>query len=84
MRRTYVVRDGELVEKVAAASGDTLDIHARSDVRFVSRQLPRNWKNHKGDFTANGMPKFHNRTEANEAARRMSGEENVICEYDAL
>ncbi len=84
MRRVYVYRDGKMVEKVARARAASVSIHSRSDVRFVSRQLPRNWKNHKGEFTANGMPKFHNRHEANEAAARMSGEENVICEYDAL
>ena len=84
MRRTYVYRDGQLVEKQIAQRAEAPDIACRSDVQFESRQLPKNWKNHTGSFSADGKPQFHRRYEAHEAAKRMAGEEDMICHYDEL
>ena len=85
MRRTYVYRDGKMVEKkTTRRSSAAPEAIVRSDVRFESRQLPKFWQNHTGTFSSDGKPQCNSRYEATEAAKRMSGEEDVNCEYDAL
>jgi len=59
-------------------------IIVRKDDAFVSRQLPKNWKHHKGQFDQKGRPVFRNMREAHEAARRAQGEEGTNLHYDEL
>ena len=86
MRRRYVYRDGQIIEKSIDPRPETPapDALVKQDVQFESRQLPKHWKNHKGSFSADGKPQFNSRYEAHEAAKRMAGEEDVICEYEGM
>ncbi len=59
-------------------------IIVRKDDAFVSRQLPKNWKYHKGQFDKSGRPVFRNMAEAHEASRRARGESGVNLHYDEL
>lgn len=59
-------------------------IIVRKDDAFTSRQLPKNWRYHKGEFDKNGRPVFRNMREAHEAARRARGESGVNLHYDEL
>jgi hypothetical protein len=59
-------------------------IIVRKDDAFVSRQMPKNWKHHKGQFDKSGRPIFRNMAEAHEAARRARGEEGTQVHYDEL
>lgn len=59
-------------------------VHIRTDEAFVSRQAPRNWKHHRGQFDKNGRPIFRNMAEAREAAKRARGEEGTNVHYDEL
>lgn len=59
-------------------------IIVRKNDAFVSQQLPKNWKYHKGEFDRKGRPVFRNMQEAHEASRRARGEEGVNLHYDEL
>lgn len=59
-------------------------IIVRKDDAFASRQLPKNWAYHKGQFDKKGRPVFRNMKEAHEAARRARGESGVNLHYDEL
>jgi hypothetical protein len=59
-------------------------IICRKDNGFESKQLPKNWKYHKGTFNDRGQPQFRNMAEAKEAAARARGEEGVEIHYDEL
>ena len=61
-----------------------LTIICRKDKGFESKQLPKNWKYHKGTFNDRGQPQFRNMAEAREAAARARGEEGVEIHYDEL
>jgi hypothetical protein len=59
-------------------------IIVRKDEAFASKQLPKHWKYHKGEFDKSGRPVFRNMAEAHEATRRARGEEGVNLHYDEL
>lgn len=59
-------------------------IHVKGDVHFESRQLPKWSKHHQGEFSADGKPQFTSRYEANEYAKRVSGEEDTECAYGEM
>lgn len=59
-------------------------IIVRKNEAFVSQQLPKNWRHHKGEFDKRGRPVFRNMQEAHEASRRARGEEGVNLHYDEL
>ena len=87
MRRTYVYRDGELVEKAQAETRERLEFSVQPDVHFASHQLPRNWEHHKeagGEFNAKGQPVFSNRKQIEESMARARGEEGTTIYHNEL
>ena len=61
-----------------------LTIVSRRDLNFVSSQLPRNWKHHKGEFDKQGRPVFTNRRELENSMARARDKEGITIEYDEL
>ena len=86
-RRTFVWREGEVVEKVAAQTEDGMLFSVAPDIGFQSYQLPRNWKHHKdagGEFAPDGKPIFGDRKQIEESMARARGEEGTTIEYNEL
>ena len=87
MRRTYVYRDGKLVEKVPTGPQERVELSIQPDINFASNQLPRNWVHHEeagGEFNAKGQPVFSNRKQIEESMARARGEEGTTIYHNEL
>ena len=87
MRRTYVWKDGKVVEKEVPKTEDGLLFSVAPDIGFASYQLPKNWAHHKdagGEFTARGQPIFGDRKQIEESMARARGEDGTTIEYNEL
>lgn len=87
MRRTFVVKNGRVVEKEPEVAPDRMQIKCPADIHFASHQLPRNWKHHAdsgGEFNAKGQPVFDSSKQVRESVARCRGEEGTNIEYNEL
>lgn len=87
MRRAYVWdhESRSMVEKVHIERERIApDVTVRGDICFESKQMPKWSKHHQGGFSADGKPQFTSRLQANEYAKRVSGEEDTVCEYGEM
>ena len=87
MRRTYVWKDGKVVEKEVPKTEDGLLFSVAPDIGFASYQLPKNWSHHKdagGEFTDRGQPIFGDRKQIEESMARARGEDGTTIEYNEL
>ena len=57
---------------------------SQRDGHFESHQAPRWDPNHKGEFSPSGKPRFTSRTQAQEYARRVSGNTGLDTKYNEL
>jgi len=87
MRRTYVYRNGKVVEKKAARTRRRVELSVQQDIGFASHQLPRNWVHHEdsgGEFNDKGQPVFSNRKQIEESMARARGEEGTTIYHNEL
>lgn len=87
MRRTFVVRNGKVVEKEQIQREDGVLFSVAPDIGFASYQMPKGWKHHKdagGKFTERGQPIFENRQQIEESMARARGEDGTTIEYNEL
>ena len=86
-RRTYVFRNGEMVEKKQPRRKKNIEFSVAPDIGFASYQLPKNWQHHQdagGEFTDRGQPIFSSRKQIEEAMARARGEAGTLIEYNEL
>ncbi len=87
MRRTYVFRNGKMVEKKATRARARVELSVQPDINFASHQLPRNWVHHEqagGEFNDKGQPVFSTRKQIEESMARARGEEGTTIYHNEL
>jgi hypothetical protein len=81
VRRTFVVRNGKVVEGKGQNRPSELPIPGEGDPRGFSFQLPKNYK-HATRYTKDGFPMWTTKSEAQDIAKRAADQGDSRLQWD--